>query len=464
MNKKFGTDLTIGSIPRHLLTFSLPMLIGNVIQVGHSIINTIWVGHLIDENAVGAIGVSFPIIFILIGIAMGLTMATTILVSQFYGAKNNHMLQKTVNNSFSLTLIIGTVLAVAGIFADDYILRLMDTPAANFSMASGYLKISMISFIPIYLVFMTNSILRGIGNTVTPLMFMAIGIGINAILDPFLIGGFGPFPSNGLNGAAYATLIANIITMIFSIIYLNKKSHLIAFDFKKLIIDKHMSLLIFKIGFPSLIQQSLISLSAMFITSFVNAFGNAATNAYGAVGRVDMIAFLPALSMSSAVATLTGQNLGADKPERIKDVFKWGIIMTSSITILISLVASLFPKLIFAVFGIAGNAEVLAIGIRYLQIVGSCYVFLSILFVSNGVINGSGHTMITMIFTILSLWIVRVPLSWILSKTSLGITGIWIAVVLSFVVTMTVSLLYYFSGKWKKSIIIKKPIEAPFID
>ena len=152
----------------------------------------------------------------------------------------------------------------------------------------------------------------------------------------FLSEGGVHFASHGLNGAAYATLISQVIAVGISIVYLNRKGHFVAFNPKKLILDKHITFLLFKIGFPSIVQQSLISISSMFVSTFVNSFGAAATNAFGAAIRVDMFAFMPAMSMSMAVATLTGQNLGAGRPQRVKNVFRWGIIMTSSITILIS--------------------------------------------------------------------------------------------------------------------------------
>lgn len=155
---------------------------------------------------------------------------------------------------------------------------------------------------------------------------------------------------------------------------------------------------------------------------------------------------------------MTGQNLGAGKSERVKDVFKWGIVLTSSATIFISLILIFLSKPILAMFGLGNDADIMEIGRNYLYIVGSCYVFFSIIYVSNGVINGAGHTIITMVFTLVSLWVIRVPFSWLLSKTSLGITGIWIAASLSFVVTMIVSLIYYFSGRWKRSIIKHKDL------
>ena len=456
--------MSVGSIPRHLLRFSIPMLIGNLIQISYSIINTIWVGHLVGENAVGAIGVSFPVFFTLLGLSMGISMASTILIAQYYGAKDYAMVERVVGNSFSLALIAGTILTVASLLLSDFLLRLMDTPPENFAMASSYLKITIAAFILFYLGFLINSILRGIGDAVTPLVFMSIGIGINAILDPFFIGGWGPFPSHGLNGAAYATIVSQIIAVGISIVYLNRKDHVVAFNIKKLTLDKHITLLLFKIGFPSIIQQSLISISGMFVSTFVNSFGAAAANAFGAVLRVDMFAFMPAMSMSMAVATLTGQNLGAGRPERVKRIFKSGVMMTSSITVLISIIVVTLSRPILIMFGLGEDARVMEIGVAYLHIAGSCYIFFAIMFISNGVINGAGHTIITMIFTLLSLWFIRVPLAWFLSKTSLGINGIWIAIACSFFVTMIVSLSYYFSGRWKKSAVIKTPISAPIVE
>ncbi len=440
------------------------MLAGNAMQIGYGIVNTIWVGHLVGENAVGAIGVSFPVIYVLIGIAMGMSIATTILVAQFYGAKEYGMVERVVGNSFALALIVGAVMTVAGVLSSDAILRLMGTPPENFAMASIYLKINLAGIILFYLGFLTNFILRGIGDTVTPLVFMSIGLGLNALLDPFLIGGFGPFPHWGLKGAACATLLSQGTALAASIFYLNRSQHVIAFRPSKLRLDGHMTFLLFKIGLPSIVQQSLVSIGSLVVTTFVNSFGSAATNAFGAAGRIDMVVFMPALSMSIAVSALTGQNLGAGRPERVKEVFRWGVVMTSSITVFISLVVVILSRLILRMFGLGDDARVVDIGVSYLRIVGSSYIFFAIILIANGVTNGAGHTMITMAFSLLSLWLVRVPAAWLLSRTAMGITGIWAAIVLSFVVSMVASLAYYFSGRWKKSTIIKTPVPIPFVE
>lgn len=460
MNRSIGVDLTTGSIPRHLLSFSLPMLAGNLIQIGHNLINTIWVGHLVGENAVGAAGVSFPVLFVLFGFAMGMSMATTILVSQNYGAKNMEAVNKVVNNSFSLALIISAGLSVVGVLSADSILRLMQTPSENFSMASSYLKVTLGGFVLFYLAFTMISVLRGMGDSRTPLLFMSVAIGLNAVLDPFFIGGFGPFPHFGLKGAAWATVVSQAIGLATGIIYLNRKNHPGAFHPKKLLLNRPMVVTLFRIGLPSIVQQLLISTGALVIAALVNTFGAAATNAFGAVTRVEMFVIMPAVSISMAVAALTGQNLGADKPHRIKAVFRWGLVMISSITLFISLIAVFLSGTILTLFGLGRDAQVMEIGISYLRIVGSCYIIFTIGFVSNGVINGAGHTLKTMVFSLLSLWVFRIPLAWILSRTGLGITGLWVGIALSFFGFSAISLGYYLTGRWKKRR-IGPPLPSP---
>ena len=457
MQKTIGTDLTVGSVPRHLMAFSIPLLVGNLARTSYHIINIIWVGHLVGKNAVGAVGASFPIILVFIGVFIGMSLATTILVSQYYGAKQYDMVERVASNSYPLSLMIGGLLSVSGILSSDFLLRLMKTPPENFALASSYLKLNLAAFALLYLDFLIHSILRGMGNTVIPLVFSCIAMGLNTLLDPFFIGGFGPFPLHGLNGAAYATIVSEVVTLIISIAYLNNKSGMAAFRPTKFILDKDITLQLFKIGLPSVVQGSLISVSTMFITGIVNSFGSAATNAFGAVGRIDMFVFLPAMSLGMAVSAMTGQNLGAGKAERIKDIFRWGNILTSFMTIPVSLFVVVFPETILLAFGLGDDANVVYIGVTYLRIVGSCYIFFSIMGITNGVINGAGHTFITMVFTLLSLWLIRVPLAWLLSKTFLGVTGIWVGVSLSFFVTVIISLVYYYSGRWEKPVVgIKK--------
>jgi putative MATE family efflux protein len=449
-DKKFGKDLTVGSIPKHLVSFSLPMLLGNMLQSGYSIINMIWVGHIVGAGGLGATAVSFPIMFILIGIAAGVSMATAVLVAQFYGANKLDRLKMVVDNSVCLQLALSTVLITSMILSTNFLLRLMDTPPEIFSMASSYLRISLSGIIFLYLSFTISQILRGLGDTVRPLIFMGTGVILNAILDPFLIIGIFPFPRLGLNGAALASVISQAISLSIALTYLNRKSHLVAINFRRLRFDRHITWLIARIGFPSTVEQSLISVGAAFVTKYVNFFGPAAIAAFGAGSRIDMVAMMPAIAIGMAATALTGQNLGAGKPERVKEVFKWAVLLGTMISGVVAVFAFTFPRLILSMF--THSEPVLAIGVQYLRTVGPCYFLFALIFVSMGVVNGAGQTVIPMIFTLISLWAVRVPVAWYLSRnTPLKEEGIWIAMAAGFMVTATIGYLYYLTGRWKKA-------------
>jgi putative MATE family efflux protein len=467
-DKEFGKDLTVGSIPKHLVNFSLPMLVGNMLQSGYSIINMIWVGNIVGEGGLGATAVSFPIMFILIGIAAGVSMATAVLVAQFYGAKKYDQLKLVVDNSVYLQLALSVVLITGGIFSANFLLRLMDTPGEIFAMSSSYLKISLTGVLFLYLMFTISSILRGLGDTVRPLMFMGAGVVLNAILDPFLIVGIFPFPKLGLNGAALASVFSQFISLTVALIYLNRKNHLIAIDFKAFRFDRHITWLIAKIGFPSTVQQCLVSVGSAFVTKYVNFFGPTAIAAFGAAGRIDMVATMPAIAIGMAATALTGQNLGARKPERVKEIFKWALLMGTSISGFVAIFAFTFPKIILSMF--IRHEPVLEIGVEYLHIVAPCYFLFALVFVSSGVVNGAGQTMIPMIMTLISLWAVRVPLAWYMSQhTWLKQKGIWIAMAAGFLVTAAANFSYYLTGRWKKSAAKiqtpgKEPIQATAIE
>jgi putative MATE family efflux protein len=449
-DKKFGRDLTVGSIPKHLLNFSIPMLVGNMLQSGYSIINMIWVGNIVGEDGLGATAVSFPIMFILIGIAAGVSMATAVLVAQYYGAKNHDRMRLVIDNSLLIQIGLSVVLISSGIACSNILLRLMDTPAEIFSMSSSYLRISLSGVLFLYLTFTISSILRGVGDTITPMMFMGAGVVLNAILDPFMIIGIFPFPKMGLNGAALASVSSQAVSLAIGLIYLNRKNHLIAINFRRFQFDRHVTWLIARIGFPSTVQQCLVSVGSAFVVKYVNFFGPAAIAAFGAAGRIDMVATMPAIAIGMAATALTGQNLGARKPERVKEVFKWALLLGTMISGAVAVFAFAFPKLILSMF--IHHEAVLSIGVEYLRIVAPCYFLFALMFVSSGVVNGAGQTMIPMMMTLISLWAVRVPLAWYLSQqTRLQQKGIWMAMAAGFIVTAVISFLYYLTGRWKKA-------------
>ncbi|NQX59996.1 MATE family efflux transporter [Paenibacillus qinlingensis] len=456
MNTQFGKDLTTGSIPKHLIQFALPILIGNLVSTGYSVINTIWVGKLLGKDAVAAIAVSFPIFLAMVALCSGATLATSILVSKAYGAKDNAMIQKTVNNSWAIAIVMILIVTLGGLLLSETMLRMIGTPEDILQLATGYLKISFLSFAGLYISYLISSVLRGIGDTVIPLIFIIVSTVINAVLDPLLIMGVGSIPRLGLNGAALASFISSGAATIMGFIYVKYKYKKEPINPSRFLFERKTIMEILKIGLPSFIQQMLVSMGYAFMTIFVIRFSAASIAAFGVASRIDSIVAMPAIAMMMAASTLTAQNIGAGKSERIKDIFKWGIIINIPVIAAISVLCVSFPGTIMRIF--VDEADVIQTGIEYLRIVGVGYLFMIIFYVSNGVITGAGKAISIMVISFISLCVVRIPLAGLLSHTSMGIHGIWFAIVISFAVTTINSLWYYFSGRWKKDVFISKKL------
>ncbi|MEI8348281.1 MAG: MATE family efflux transporter, partial [Pseudomonadota bacterium] len=387
---------------------------------------------------------------VLIALCAGLTMATSILISQHYGAKDFIQLRKVVDSSTILIAVVSVGLLIMGEFMAGPILKAMDTPPDVLPLSIGYLRISFWGLPFGFGLFLIRSMLQGIGDSKSALYFQGLSLLLNAVLDPLLMFGLLGLPKLGLNGTAWATIIAQSLMLFCLWFYLKKKQSLVAPSFTQFQFDWPTTWTTIRIGIPSAIQQSLVSIGMIFITSIVNGFGETVTAAFGAASRIDQIAFMPAMTFSMAISTMTGQNIGAQKFHRIKEIFYWGCLMSGCITAMASLLAVSMPHFLLSIF--INRPEVISEGVSYLHIVGSCYLFFAIMFVSNGIISGAGHTFMTTIISLISLWIVRVPFATYFSHHLGQSKGIWYAISLSYLVAMATSLSYYFSGRWKKAI------------
>jgi len=453
-----GSDLTTGSIPRHLITFSVPMLVGNGIQMAYSVINAFWVGNGLGDNAMAAVTVSFPAFFVLMSLAIGLTMAAGILASQAYGAKDWAHFKRIVQNSFVLTGIASLVCTLASFFLARPILALMGTPSVIMPVAYNYLRIFVWHIPFAFAIFLIASLLRGVGDSRTPLYFQGAAVLMATILDPILMFGWLGFPKFGVNGTAIATVVVNVIASTAAVVYLYRKRHIVLPDWRKLRLDWPTSWLMVKIGIPSSVQNSFVSISMLLITRLVNGFGPSGMAAFGAASRIDQFAFLPAMTVGMAASMLAGQNIGAQKYDRVHEVFKWGIALGGGIALSASLIFIIIPHLLMR--GFTHSPEVINLGVHYLRIVGAGYLVLATLFVSNGVINGAGRTLITTCFAAVSLLIVRVPVATYLSERMHSMDGIWYGMLTGFVLGMLMSVTYYYSGKWKSPILTDDLDEA----
>lgn len=452
-------DLTIGSIPGHLVAFSLPLLLGNVLQALYNTVDSIWVGQFVGAAALGAVSASFPIIMFLVALLMGVSMASTVLVSQFAGARQYNMVRKTIANSLTLAALGSAVVTVVGFALSERMLALLNVPLEIRPMALSYLKVHFLGTLFMTGYIFVSAILQGLGDSKTPVKFLALAVVLNLVLDPFFIVGIGPLPPLGVAGAAIATVISHAVSFILAIWYLGRDGKLLDLRGFRLRLDKELTRKTLVVGLPSGVQQTIVSLGIMAMSSIVNSFGTAVVAAFGAASRLDQFAMMPAQSLALATSTVAGQNIGARKYGRVKQVLIWACLIAASIALAVTGIAQFTPRILMRLF--TSDEEVLRLGAEYLRIVSIGYVAFSLMFIFNSLVRGAGDTVPGMFFSALNLWVVRVPLArWLSSMPQLGSRGIWIATAVSSYVGATISVIYYATGRWKRIRLVNVADEA----
>jgi len=448
LQKSVLKDFTTGKESRLILHFALPMLIGNIFQQLYTIVDSIVVGNKIGKEALAAVGASTPIVFTLISLIIGFSIGFTVIISQYFGAKNYNKVKASINTMNIFLFFASIIVTITGLFLTEPILRLIQTPPEIFEQASIYLKIYICGLVFIFGYNGVAATLRGLGDSKTPLYFLIL----STILNIILVIVFVVFFNLGVSGAAIATLISQGVAFISSIIYLNKTHKLIKFSLKDLNFDTTIFKKSILIGLPTGLQMTFVSLSMIALLGIVNSFGTNVIAAYSVAVRIDSFASLPAMNLAMALSSFVGQNIGANKTERVKNGYVATLKMNLIITTLFSAVILIFPGWIMKAF--TNNADIINIGKNYLYIIGAFYIVFTTMFINAGVMRGAGDTIIPMFITLFSLWIIRLPLAWILSK-DFGYSGIWWSIPLAWISGMTLTYLYYKTGRWKRKAIVK---------
>jgi len=444
-------DLTVGNESRKILGFALPLLIGSVFQQLYNIVDSIIVGRFIGKEALAAIGNAFPIMFTLIALIIGVAFGGTIVISQYFGAKDFEKVRRAIGTSYVLMFSMAILLSALGLIFINQILSLVDIPEEILPMATSYLKIIIAGIVVFFGFNGTSAILRGLGDSRTPMVFMIISTFFNIFFDILFVLKFGW----GIEGAAYATIISQGGAFFTAIIYLNRHHKIISIRIKDFVFDRKIFLQSLRIGLPTGFQQTFVALGMMAILKIVNQFGTDVIAAYSVAGRIDSIAIQPGMIFSQALAAFVGQNIGAGKQNRVRKGLISTFLMSAGISILLTiLIISLRGQLI-GLFN--RDPNVIRIGAQYLIIVSSFYLLFSGMFTINGVLRGAGDTLIPMFITLFGLWVVRIPAAWLLSEW-FGEVGIWWAVPLGWGAGTILSFLYYLTGKWKtKAVTIPAP-------
>ncbi|MBG0860323.1 MAG: MATE family efflux transporter [Bacteroidales bacterium] len=441
-------DLTIGKEGKLIFGFAAPMLLGNIFQQLFSVVDSIVVGNFIGKEALAAVGASFPIIFVMVSLIIGLVMGTTVVIAQYFGAKDFVKVKRAIDTMYISSLVAGVIVTIAGLLLARPILRLLGLPQEIMPQATLYLRIYFSGIIIFFGYNGTSAILRGLGDSKTPLYFLIIATIANIILVLLFVGVF----KWGIAGAAYATLLANGIAFGLAIFWLNKTHKLIRFAIRGMHFDREIFIHSVRIGLPTGIQQTFVALGNLALMGIVNTFGTNVIAGFSVASRLDSLAMVPAMSFSQALSTFVGQNIGANKIERIRTGLISTVKMSGIVTIVTTIVIILWGHLIMSLF--TNDSEVIRIGDEYLTIVSIFYILFTLMFIFTGIMRGAGDTLIPMFFTLISLWIIRIPLAYFLSG-KIGAAGIWWAIPAGWFVGLSLVFFYYRTGRWKTRSVVK---------
>lgn len=447
-------DLTQGPEGRVILRFAAPMLLGNVFQQLYNVVDSVVVGRFVGKEALAAVGSSFPVVFLLIALVMGVSMGSGILLSQFYGARDRESARRTISTMYVYVLAASLILGLAGFIGTPAILRLLGTPPEVMAPATAYLRIIFVGLVPVFGYNALNAVFRAVGDSRTPLVFLIVATLTNVVLDLLFVVVF----HWGVPGAAWATVVSQTVAFGLSWRALQRSPvEILHLRLGEVTFDRALFRRSMAIGIPAGVQQAFVALGMMALTRIVNGFGTSALAAYTAAGRLDTFAGMPAMNFSMALVTFVGQNLGARKPERVRRGLGMTLVMSGGLSLLITAALILFRAPLIRLF--STDPEVVTMGARYLVIVGSSYVFFASMFALQSVPRGAGDTLVPMLITLLALWGIRIPVSVLLSR-SLGTDGVWAGIPIAWIVGAMLNLVYYATGRWKRRLVAGGPAKA----
>lgn len=444
MDKRKGnTDLTEGKVWKVIVRFAVPLLVGNLLQQFYNITDSIIVGQFLGKEALAAVSASFFIYYFIISLVIGVGSGTTVVISQLFGAKQYQKVQLAFSSFFIFMLVGGIILSIAGIIFAEPVFRLTNTPEEVIPQAVAYFRI----YIGGTFLFVTFnsiiSILRGVGESVRPMLFILITTVLNIAFDLLFILVF----KWDIEGAARATVVSQGIGMCIALAYVNNTHPLLSIKKQDMLFDWKLFKESLKIGLPTSVQQCAIALGLIALLGIVNSFGTNTLTAYGAAGKIDTIITQAILTLSGALAAFCGQNIGAGRLDRVKKGVQFTMYTNIALGLLTFAAVYLFGNEMMRIF--TKDIDVVAIGKEYLLIIGGFFIVHGALNVYNGALRGAGDTLFPMITSLVCLWLIRIPLAYYLSSW-LGRNGIWWAIGISITIGLIVTFVYYKMGFWKR--------------
>lgn len=440
---------TEGKILGSLISIAVPIIFANILQSAYQLIDTFWLGRL-GANAVASVSLSFPILFLVLSLGGGLTLAGTVVVSQFKGASDQQQVNFSSSQTVLVVFFVAMFLALFGNLAAAPMMRLVGAGPEILDDSVIYFKISSYGFIFLFMFFVFQSLMRGIGNVLLPMYIIMGTVFLNLVLDPLFIYGWGPIPGYGVAGAAVASVLTQGISAVVGLVILSRGRQGIKISRTDMRYDPVFIRKLFKIGLPASFEQSTRAAGMTMMVGLVTSFGSEVVAAYGIGSRILSLVIVPALGLAIATTTLVGQNVGAGKIKRAQKIGDLSYKVSFSALALIGILFYIFSENLTAFF-VPDEPQVIQDGAFFIRIMSLSFGFMGVQQVLNGVFNGTGFTKASMLISIFGLWILRFPLAYFLSyHTSLGYEGIWWAFPISNLITGTVAFIFYKSGYWKK--------------
>jgi putative MATE family efflux protein len=454
--RSFDPRLLEGSIVRSLVLLAVPIMGANILQVAYQLVDAFWVGRL-GAAAVAAVSITMPLMFVLIAAGMGFAIAGTTLIAQYTGARDHKMVDHVAAQTLLTILAVSVALGGLGFALAPWLLHLMGVTPEVFRNALSFIRVIFIALPFTFLYAMVQALMRGVGEVKVPLYIVAGTVVVNFFLDPILIFGRFGAPAMGVTGAAVATLIAQLMAAIVALWVLfggRFGIHVRWRDFKP---DFAFVKRAFLLGYPASIEQSARAVGMTLMTFLIVSFGTIVTASFGVATNVINVALIPAMGFSMATSTLVGQNIGAGNIPRAEKTARLSALVTFIALSVLGLVCTAFATPIVRFF-VPQSPLVITEGAHLLRIVSWSFGFVGLQFALLGVLRAAGEMLAAMTTSLVSQWVLALPLAYLLSKhTALGADGLWWALPLSNIVTACIAGALFLWGPWKTRKLTGRP-------
>ncbi len=431
-------DLTTGSITRKLLLFAIPLMVGNVLQQFYNIVDTWIVGKYIGSDALAAVGSAYTLMTFLASIILGLCMGSSAYFAIQYGRNCMEPFKKGIFLSFSMIGVLSLVITVIVLWQVDNIISLLHVPEKLAGISRDYLIIIFFGILATFLYNYYANLLRAVGNSFVPLLFLGVSVILNVVLDVYFVVSLGW----GVKGAALATVIAQYVSALGLFVFYARAFPKLKVEREYMVWDTSILKDIFRLSGLTCLQQSVMNFGILMVQGLVNSFGAVVMAAFSVAVKIDTIAYMPVQDFGNAFSTFVAQNYGAGKTERIKKGIKSAIMVVFIFCVVISSIVCILAPQLMNIF-VKGKPDVTSVGVSYLRIEAAFYFGIGLLFMLYGYYRGVNRPTISLVLTICSLG-TRVVLAYVLSGIpAIGVTGIWAAIPIGWFLADAVGVIYY---------------------